>query len=483
MYDIFSRVKPFFKIIMLYMLGDSRAQGIIPKSFIGNLIGIILLACASIGTFLYVSNNFSDTYFTLYKPDIMLAFFLILWFMLIIMNASGVGILTKATTINEFKLLKSYPITVDNFLVIKVIISLFRGNLFSLLFSIPIIFFILINKGLFSKEIIVSLVSISLFPILPSIIGLSFNLRKQNVNLQYFLVLIVLFINSGIFLIPKIGELPAWLAVSISIITVPAFGILGRLDSRYIILFLLIWISLSVIILIKAYTKFSCVCNREPKIIFNGIISKKLLVKSRKPLTTILSLTIGRLNLSYVLFTFFILLMSSFLILYPIDQIEYLTLKLLFLVLATSSLSVVILFPILQHTILSINERLYLCSFPIKNQYKILIPLFLSNSIIFLCALFLSPVLICLFDLKESMTYYIILFSSLMGTGAFISGATLYEKKICWYIVMLIYIFIKTLIAGYFLLLPVNAAFLIIVVLFLDSLILGSVIIVGQWRT
>lgn len=468
---------------MLYMLGDNRAQGIIPKSFIGKIFGIISLACASIGTFLYVSNNFSDTYFNLYKPDIMLAFFLILWFMLIIMNASGVGILTKTTTINEFKLLKSYPITADSFLVIKVIISLFRGNLLSLLFDIPIIFFILFNKGLFSKEIIVSLVSISLFPILPSIIGLSFNLRKQNINLQYFLVLIILFINSSILLIPKIGELPAWLAVSISIITVPAFGILGRLDSRYVILFLLIWISLSVIILTRAYTKLSSVCHREPKILFNGTISKILLVKSRKPLTTILSLTIGRLNLSYILLTFFILLISSFLILYPTDQIEYLSLKLLFLVLATSSLSVVILFPILQQTLLTIEERKYLCSFPIKNQYKILIPLFLSNSIIFLCAIFLSPVLICLFDLKESMTYYILLFSSFMGTGAFISGAILYEKKICWFIVMLIYIFIKTLIAGYFLLLPVNMAFLFIVVFILDSLILRSVIIVCQWRS
>ncbi len=230
------------KIALLYTRSDLRAQGLLDKGLLS--AGVLLLFEALVITAMYRSTMGWLTGSGV--PSVtMLSLIVLFVFFIMLYNALSVGHLTGTSGHWEFQAISSFPVSVFDVAKMRLFLGGLRSVLFVIVFLGAVPIAVTVYHGVFSLQVLMSLLSLIILPIFPAAVGVYIVLKPGVTNLGAWLITIVNMGLIGFFLASHFPEPPQVVAGFITIVNVPAYAIVGALSPTHFSLFAGIWLGLA----------------------------------------------------------------------------------------------------------------------------------------------------------------------------------------------------------------------------------------------
>ncbi|HHK5548810.1 hypothetical protein [Bacillus thuringiensis] len=408
---------PVYKrVLSLFMLGDFRAQGILPKTVLGRVFLGVSTLLYLIPIYLYLNKSYDTA--TLQNPNLIIPFIFILIFSLFIFNSLGVGSLTNTSSIDEVKALLAFPLYITDLMNIRILMGLFRGYLFNMICIIPVVLAIISNKGILNSSVYLSLLSFLVFPLLPSLIGILLNLKTKALNLQVCVVLLCIYIFAGMTFLTSVNSIPSQLNEVISLFSYPIWAILGKLNLFQSLVFVGIWITFSLIMFLMIYRIQKKRVYSNSGTAWNERIASLIAKRCKGPKLLYCSIVIGRISILSIVIETLVVTVMSYISIWSMQDISINFIKMLILTLTSVSLPVMVLFPILKSSIGKLAEHRKLQYFPIPSRWHLLIPFGISMFILIIILAGFNAVIGPFLDSRLVLYYsmYLIFGSLSLGT-------------------------------------------------------------------
>jgi hypothetical protein len=232
------------KIALLYTRSDLRAQGLLDKGLLS--AGVLLLFEALVVIAMYRSAMGWLTGSGV--PSVtMLSLIVVLVFFVMLYNALSVGQLTGTSGHSEFQAISSFPVSVFDVAKMRLFLGGLRSVLFAIVFLGAVPIAVTVYHGVFSLQVLMSLLSLIILPIFPAAVGVYIVLKPGITNLGSWLITIVNMGIVGFFLVSRFPEPPQVAVSFITIVNTPAYAIVGALSLTHFTLFIGIWLGLAAI--------------------------------------------------------------------------------------------------------------------------------------------------------------------------------------------------------------------------------------------
>lgn len=230
------------KIALLYTRSDLRAQGLLDKGLLS--AGVLLLFEALVVIAMYRSAMGWLTGSGV--PSVtMLSLIVVLVFFVMLYNALSVGQLTGTSGHSEFQAISSFPVSTFDIAKIRLFLGWLRATLFAIVFLGAVPVAVTVYHGVFSLQVLMSLLSLIILPIFPAAVGVYIVLKPGITNLGSWLITIVNMGIVGFFLASRFPEPPQVVVSFITIVNTPAYAIVGALSLTHFSLFAGIWLGLA----------------------------------------------------------------------------------------------------------------------------------------------------------------------------------------------------------------------------------------------
>ncbi|UYX52595.1 hypothetical protein M3Y14_30470 [Bacillus thuringiensis] len=416
------------KVLSLFMLGDFRAQGILPKTVLGRVFLGVSTLFYLIPIYLYLNKNYDTA--TFQEPNLIILFTFILIFSLFIFNSLGVGSLTNTSSIDEIKALLAFPLFSTDLINIRIIMGIFRGYLFNMICIIPVVLAIISKKGILHSSLYLSLLSFLVLPLLPSLIGILLNLKTKALNLQVCVVLLCIYLFAGMTFLTSVNSIPSQLSEVIFVLSYPIWAILGKLNVFQNLVFVGIWIMLSLIILLMIYKMQKKRVYSISGTTWNERIASQIAQRCKGAKLLYCSLVIGRVSILSIFIEIFVVTVMSYIVIWSIQDISINFIKMLILTLTSVSLPMIVLFPILKSSIGKVAEHRKLQCFPIPSNWHVLIPFGISMFILVIILGGFNALIGAFLDSKMVLYYSIYLIFGSLSLGTLLIHLMMSPKKI-----------------------------------------------------
>ena len=230
-------------ILLLYALGDLRAQGLLQKKSLWHVgltgvaivISIVALFHASASAFTH----------PLPADATLFAVLALGAFLLLILNALSVGVVSGTSGQEELEALQYLPIHSSRFIGIRVLLSVLRAELVALVFFLPVTIAVAVYTRGTLLPLVCSIATLLTFPLVPAAFGVTLNLRKQKPKLVVWLYLFTGTIAVGMLLAQQYRTPAVPFNVVTLIMGLPLRGLLGLLTPTTTCLFVIGWLALA----------------------------------------------------------------------------------------------------------------------------------------------------------------------------------------------------------------------------------------------
>ncbi len=226
-------------ILLLYSLGDLRAQGLLQQRRWWHL-GLSILAGLICLVTLYRSAAAALAHPFVAAATLPLVL-TVCAFLLLVVNALSVGTLSETSGLEEVRALCYLPVTVADVVWIRLVVGLLRSELVALIFFLPVCLATIVHLGWEPWSILASLTMLVTFPLLPAVLGVALNLRETRPRLVVWFSALTSSLAVGLFLSQQVPLMPGPLALLGAVLSLPVRGVLAQAAPGETLLFAGAW--------------------------------------------------------------------------------------------------------------------------------------------------------------------------------------------------------------------------------------------------
>jgi hypothetical protein len=414
--NYFKKSPAYRDIFSLYIRGDLRAQGLLHQSRFRLVLMTVFFTLYFLFTYSFAQKHLHRLVYSYATPKTSLAVLSIVSLFLILYNALAVGTLTNTSSRKEIIGLLSKPIPVHTIIAIRFLLGLLRSILLLLVITSPIILAVIVSYGITSIEFFKLLIIFIVLPLFPSLIGVFLNLREKETNMQAWFGVFSGFLPL-LFYVGTAYPTPSKLfAPFIAILSIPGYGILGKLPSKELLLFISTWIALSCITIYIILYKQNYMQETDDQQSYMELVSRHIIRHSRYQLLSLMGIVASKLRLSILLIQVVLFFIMNYVGLLLTATLFNPIVKLSFIWIFSCIIVRVATNPILDVLIGTKKFNLLFSKYPISLK-KRLFSIFLLNILIFYLFLIIGTCTFYgIFHDKDVLRYATAMVISIFGT-------------------------------------------------------------------
>jgi len=403
------------KIALLYTRSDLRAQGLLDKGLLS--AGVLLIFEALVVIAMYRSAMGWLTGSGV--PSVtMLSLIVVFIFFVMLYNALSVGQLTGTSGHSEFQAISSFPVSAFDVAKIRLFLGGLRAILFAIVFLGAVPIAVTVYHGVFSLQVLMSLLSLIILPIFPAAVGVYIALKPETTNLGPWLITIVNVGLVGFFLASRFPEPPQVVALFITVVNIPAHATVGALSPMHFSLFVGIWLGLAGIFGWGSIRRVVRLMNYvDTNTQSSMAVVRWALRTTRHPLFVLGSINAGRLQ-KFVFFWclllfVFVLFLNQRIITFSLPELP----KMVAFVLIGTGAVILSLPLVLRESLGHATEYRALQHLPVGWRTIILAPFFVSTLVISCFAFVVFILLPLLIPVHTGVWIFVFFMTSLSGGG------------------------------------------------------------------